>query len=251
MKVTSIVCNYNYNDFVLDCIVSLKNQSYSNHICIIDDASTDSSFNTVLSYLSLPLVKETNDYIVHKNNDYTLILLKENKGPSFARNCGILETKDFTDIFNITDADDIAYIKKIEKCIRPFKDPLVGVVYADYDILNLNNNCTIREYKERFDLKRLYQECIVHSGSLIRKTSLDKVFDQYGWYDINMRTCEDYDLWLRIAEHYMIYHVPEALSLVRVHNKSSVHYRSQSEWNSNWERIQNKIKIRNANRNKR
>lgn len=249
MKVTYLICNHNYEKYIEGALKSALNQTYPCHICVIDDCSTDNSIEKILAltgYIGLGIEKE--HYKILQNDKFTVIQLKKQSGPSFSRNCGILETREFTDIYAVLDADDENYHTKVEKCLVPFKDSRVGVVYADYDILNMDTGNLIREYKEPYNYYRLRQDCIVHSGSLIRKEALDKVAEPTGWYDNNLTTAEDYDLWLRIAEYYMIVHIPEALSLVRVHNQNSVNYRSKEEWNKNWKRVQIKLKMRDDKR---
>jgi len=59
-----------------------------------------------------------------------------------------------------------------------------------------------------------------------------------------MRTCEDYDLWMRISEQFIIAHIPEALTLVRVTNKSSSAVVNQEVWQQNWLRVMEKMRQR-------
>ena len=120
------------------------------------------------------------------------------------------------------------------------EDPNVGVVYADYEIVNEDGTSSI-EYKEPFDLKRLHEECIVHSGAMVSKTALLAVKDEFGYYDVNMRTCEDYDLWLRIAQRFMIKHIPKVLTRVLNHKGNSTNTVPKEIWQQNWKRIWSKL----------
>lgn len=256
MKVTYLICNRNYGHYIKESIKSAQDQTYPCHICIIDDGSTDDSIEKIFECVTHDNTKlfhgaqkETDDYKLLRNDKYTLIQLNKNRGPSFARNIGILETKDHTDIYAILDADDYNYKTKIEECIVPFEDPNVGVVYADYDIYNCTTQNLIREYKPPYDFIGLRKDNMVHSGALIRKTILDKVVEPSGWYDVNLTTAEDFDLWLRISEVAMIHHIPKSLSFVRSHNNSSVNYRSKEEWEKNWQRVAYKTQLRNEGRN--
>ena len=96
------------------------------------------------------------------------------------------------------------------------------------------------EYKSIFSKELLHNECIVHSGSTIRSSVLEIVADENGYYDNNMRTCEDYDLWIRISNKYMIYHIPEVLTFVRNHKNNSTYTVDKKIWESNWLRIRQK-----------
>ena len=87
-------------------------------------------------------------------------------------------------------------------------------------------------------------ECIVHSGALISKDALNSVLEETGYYDEKMRTCEDYDLWMRISEKYIIAHVPKSLTKVRVTGDNSSFIVNQEVWQKNWRRVVEKMQQR-------
>ena len=222
MRVATIICNYNYGEYIEDAILSALNQSYPTTVCVFDDASTDNSLEVISKY------KENIVFAQSPNK----------VGPSYARNTLIeLGINDF-DYFAILDADDIMYPNKIEKCMELItSDPTIGVVYADYDILNVQTGNLIREYKQPFDRIVLGSECIVHSGALISKQALKDVQNQMGYYNNSMRTCEDYELWVRISKKYMIAHLAESLTLVRNHNQNSTNTVDKAIWEENWRKV--------------
>ena len=171
---------------------------------------------------------------------------KPNGGPSDARNWGIGYTLSYTDIYAVLDADDQMYENKISTCVGVMSPDMesIGVVYADYDTYHVNTDKKIREFKEPYGRKRLIQECMVHSGSLINKKALESVYEDTGFYDISMRTCEDYDLWMRISEKYILVHVPESLTLVRVTGDNSSFVVNQDVWQKNWSKVMEKMQDR-------
>ena len=138
------------------------------------------------------------------------------------------------------------YENKISSCVTVFEqgNGLVGVVYGDYDTLHVESGKIIREFKEPYSRKGLVQECIVHSGSLISKEALLSVKEDTGFYDKTMRTCEDYDLWMRISEKYIIAHVPKSLTKVRVTGDNSSFIVNQDIWQRNWSRVMEKMQQR-------
>lgn len=240
-QVTFIICCYNNSQWIQNAIQSAKNQTVKNKICIIDDGSTDNSVEIILNTLNLPSKIEENEYIKYTDGTDLLISLSKNHGPSYARNIGIAATIKNTDVYAILDADDENYPNKLERCLKDLEDPNVGVVYADYDILDVDKDLIRREYKERFSRSRLTQECIVHSGSLISKNFLNRVKEDTGWYDSTLRCAEDLDLWLRLSEICYISHVPESLSLVRVHQNNSTNSVKKEIWNQCWQRVSQKL----------
>ena len=138
------------------------------------------------------------------------------------------------------------YEDKINTCVDIMSQDMesIGVVYGDYDTYHVDVDKKIREFKEPYSRRRLTEECIVHSGSLISKKVLESVYEDTGFYDIKMRTCEDYDLWMRISDKYMLVHVPESLTLVRVTGDNSSFIINQDVWQQNWSRVMEKMQDR-------
>jgi len=248
-RVTILIANYNDEEYIDGAIESAVNQDYPGPltICIVDDGSEDESWNIIRSYFD----DEDGDVITKKNcgrfghTDFIAIKIK-NSGPSEARNVGIKQTLEDTDIYAILDSDDEMYENKLSSCVSVFErgEGMIGVVYGDYDTFHVNSDRTIREFKEPYSRKRLVQECIVHSGSLVLKEALQSVLEETGFYDKTMRTCEDYDLWMRISEKYIIAHVPESLTKVRVTGDNSSFVVNQEVWRKNWLRVMEKMQLR-------
>ena len=248
-KVTILIANYNDEDYLDRCIESAINQDYPGHlnICIVDDGSTDSSWEIIQSYFDDKdgdLLEKTNTG--RFGNTKLTAIKSKNGGRSPARNIGINHTLNDTDIYAILDSDDEMYEDKISSCVSVFGKGggAIGVVYGDYDVLHTSTGKIIREYKEPYNRRRLVRECIVHSGSLILKEALVSVQEDTGFYDENMRTCEDYDLWMRISEKYIIAHVPKSLTKVRVTGDNSSFIVNQEIWQKNWSRVMEKMQAR-------
>ncbi len=253
--VTVMMPVYNYGRYVPGAIDSILGQTYPNMgVVIVDDCSTDDT----LGIIDAKVFKDR-EYQEHKTPDYKMkmtkigdravgvIALNRNGGPSRARNIAIEATLDQTDFYANLDADDEMHPHKVEVCVTyMMQSPEIGVVYADYDIFNEATGNVLREYKEPFSQERLLQECIVHSGAVIRKEALVAVRDQFGFYDNEMRTCEDYDLWIRISEKFMICHIAQALTFVRIQPDNSTFTVDKSIWERNWQRIAMKTQARHA-----
>ena len=221
-----IIANHNYSKYVGKAIKSALNQLHPVKVCVIDDGSTDNSVEVIGTALK---IDTTND--VNERNGHVFIKQSPCVGASDARNIAMNAVWDRADYFLILDADDEAYPEKVQRMMTAFKNPGVGVVYADYHIHNTETGNTIPEYKKPFDAMLLERECIVHSQALISKIALEQVLEDGRVYDPRLHgpradsegnkqhsgaVSEDYDLWLRLAEKFMIWHMPEFLSLVRV-----------------------------------
>ena len=255
-SVTILIANYNDEEYLDRAIESAVNQDYPGplQVCIVDDGSTDGSWDIIVPYINHP-AKDSHSHLDvtfsrvlggRFGNTKVIAIKNENSGPSQARNVGIEYTLNDTDIYAILDSDDEMYENKVSECVNVFErgGDAIGVVYADYDTIHTSTKKIIREYKEPYSRQRLVQECIVHSGSLISKQALEEIYEETGYYDKTMRTCEDYDLWMRISEKFIIAHVPKSLTLVRVTGDNSSFIINQEVWQKNWTRVMEKTQAR-------
>jgi len=221
-----IIANHNYSQYVGKAIKSALGQLHPVKVCVIDDGSTDNSVEVIGANLKIDTANEINE-----RNGHIFIKQSPCVGASEARNIAIKHVWDKADYFLILDADDEAYPNKVQTMLEAFRNPGVAVVYADYHIENTITGVTVPEFKKPFSGPLLEQECIVHSQALISKQALQEVLEDGRVYDPELHkprtdaegnaqhsgsVSEDYDLWLRIAERFMIWHIPEFLSLVRV-----------------------------------
>ncbi|MDQ2085662.1 glycosyltransferase family A protein [Herbivorax sp. ANBcel31] len=111
-----------YNSFKLmgRCLESLENQTYKNfEVIIIDDCSTDNSYNDLLKY------KETSniDFKVYKN--------KVNCGPGESRNVGISYAKG--EWLAFSDSDDWYVEDFIEKMLKKAVEKKADIVMCDHN----------------------------------------------------------------------------------------------------------------------
>lgn len=243
-RVNVLIANYNYGDWLIDAVNSALDQTYPNlAVTVVDDCSTDDSWNKLYKSLFqnqphnkfLPSEFDIRSRSMNKGGrdiGLTAIRLNKNSGPSIARNVGIAHTFETSDFYMILDADDMAHKNKVWRMMEEgMKLPgIVGIVYGDYSTINVETGLERIEYKPNFSLKTLLRECIIHSGSLVSKQALEFVQQPYGWYDPELRVCEDYDLWLRITKKFTALHIPESLTRVRVTPNNSSNQVNKEIW---------------------
>lgn len=224
-KINVIIAHKNYNEYLLDAIKSCEAQTIKVNYTVIDDNS-----NIKPDLDGFTLVSD-NIHKIYEKDGNKIILLSKDSGPSIARNVGISESWDY-DYFMVLDADDYMMPDKCEKLLNEMKtDDRIGVCYGDYYILDVDTGLKKMEFKIPFKQNYLDQMCIVHSGSLISKEALKSIVNNSGFYDPNIRVCEDYDLWLRISDFMIIKHIPEFLTVVRNHKQNSTFSNTQDYWN--------------------
>lgn len=248
--ITIVVPNHNYGRWLEDCLNSAIADPYpKKQIFVVDDGSTDNSWEVLSKYANITVAqpKEGNVYCGQKDNVPVFAYKFEQAGgPSRARNLAIKAMWDRTHLYGFLDADDMYRPGKISKSVFKFmQDPnSIGAIYTDYDTLDIDSGRQVRVYKEVFDRDKLLRNCIVHSACIVNKLALHHC----GVYDESLRTCEDYDLWLRITERFVILHIPESLMLVRVGPHNSTSTVQQATWERNYRRVFEKLAERQNGR---
>jgi len=228
--VTVVIPCHNHADMLGNAIDSVTMQEYRPiQIIVVDDGSNDNPEK---------IVEEK----MNQDVSISLIRSEEAKGPSAARNAGVQNCWDNSDLFIMLDADDLYLQGKISKSVEKYLEypQQIGIVYTDAVIKNINTKTKIHEYRRPFSRKELELECIVSNTPLVSK----KAFLEVGGYDEDMRTAEDWDLWLRITEKFVAVHIPETLHVYHVTGKNSSDVVPQEIWLQNWQKIRARIQER-------
>tara|TARA_Y100000592_G_C5481991_1_gene326192 strand:+ start:5114 stop:5872 length:759 start_codon:yes stop_codon:yes gene_type:complete len=232
--VTVIIPCHNHADMVCDAIQSVIEQDYeSKNIAVVDDGSSDNPSKAIEERFSLDGSSSVEINII-KNESPT--------GPSAARNSAIEFMWDKSDVFMMLDADDRYLPGKISKSVEKYLEhpDSVGIVYTDAIIQNVNKGTKIYEYRMPFSREAVEKECIISNTPLVSKQAIGAC----GAYDPTMRTCEDWDLHLRITESFVAVHIPEALHIYSVTGKNSSDVVPEEVWQKNWAIIRQKIMSR-------
>lgn len=224
MKTCVIIPCHNYAHWLPYALNSVLNQEYSDdiRISICNDGSSDNTKDTVEAYD----FKQIEHVVSHHEHAH---------GPSKARNtaiaAGLAKWPD-TELVAFLDADDMMYPKKLATMEPLFKITEVGVVYADNDLLGPGYEAPVREWREPYSMSRAVKENIgLNNTCVVRIEALKSVaFPDGSWYDNSLRTCEDYDLMLRISKQWMIVHIAECLTTLRVHENNSTSTVSNERW---------------------
>jgi glycosyltransferase involved in cell wall biosynthesis len=251
MQVTCVIPVHNHAKWVCDALESVAAQAYSPlRIVVVDDGSTDGSTEAVLGRLYKPKgpTKQGLPWVAWGkytafDRDVMVCRFQEARGPAFARNWGIQAAWDGTDAYAFLDSDDAYLPGKVGTAVAVLKaDPNhVGAVYSDYETLR-PDGLRVRCFKEPYSRTRLLQECIVNCDSVVSKRALEAV----GTFDESLRTCEDYDLWLRLSERFLIHHVPECQLVIRVGEHSSTSTVPSETWRACYARVFQKLQERSS-----
>ncbi|HEY9847722.1 MAG TPA: glycosyltransferase family 2 protein [Candidatus Caenarcaniphilales bacterium] len=205
--VSVIVPAYNAEAFIEQTLESVLSQTYINlEVLVVDDGSQDGTAELVAS--------------IARRDRRVLLLQQSNLGVAAARNLAIQKSKG--EYIAPIDADDIWHPQKIEKQVQCLSQagPSVGLVYAwsvHIDEQNfISGGAAPRSLSGLVGAvypTLVYRNFVGNaSAPLIRRTC----FEQVGGYNSELKAqnaqgCEDWELYLRIAEVYQFQVVPEFL----------------------------------------
>jgi teichuronic acid biosynthesis glycosyltransferase TuaG len=158
--VTIIIPNFNKQEYLVECINSVIEQSFTEwNLIIIDDNSTDNS----ILFLSK----------LEKNEKIKLIQLKKNKGPSFCRNLGMrLST---TKYVAFLDSDDYWDKDKLKDQIYFMTKEKFKITFSDYYIFRENQKENIinsTNVPSSFGLNTFIKNSSINTSTLIIEKSI-------------------------------------------------------------------------------
>jgi len=195
MNVATVIPVRNRAKFIARALNSVASQTYrSAEIIVVDDASTDGTPEIVLN-----LAKEI--------PNINLITLQQNVGAAEARNIGIRHAR--SDLIAFLDSDDTWYPDKLEKQISEFRyDKNVVAVFSGSRVIYSDRSFSHIPSPE-ITLTDLYysNKLSTTSAALISKKALAEV----GGFDPTLPSCQDWDLFIRLAEIGKIRAVQEEL----------------------------------------
>jgi cellulose synthase/poly-beta-1,6-N-acetylglucosamine synthase-like glycosyltransferase len=196
-KVSVIIPCYNYGKYVLECIESIKNQTYKAHeIIVVNDGSTD----------------DTHD-ILSKRDDI-IYINQQNFGVAWARNNGA--KKATGDFLIFIDADDILDSSYIEKTLQLQRHTNADVVSTDLEFFGEQTG--IHKYAQHSHDTMLRWQNVPSSCALVKHQAHNYVggFNPVAHY-------EDWAYWLEMYKKGMVfYKVDEPLFKYRKHGYSRI-----------------------------
>jgi len=193
-KVSIILPTYNRSYCLWRSIQSILQQTYPFfELIIIDDASQDDTEKLVQEFTD-PRIK--------------FYKLKENQGPSFARNYGLKKAKG--EFVAYLDSDNSWYPEFLEIIIKAYEknpDKILLFCKKNYRLSLIDeNNKQIKvrdefsKSEKYFDLKRLWhRKIMIDTNTMCHRRK--EIVNLGGW-DENLGFWEDWELTLRISKKY-------------------------------------------------
>ena len=218
--VSVIAICYNHEKYLLECLQSVVNQTYTNvELIIVDDCSEDKSQQKILKF--------------HQENPtFQYIFNQENIGNcrSFNKAFKISKGKYIIDL----STDDVLLPKKVELQVEKFeKSASIGVVFSDADFIDENSNY-LGNIKNTLKLPigNVYEDVLAGKSFTMPVTMMVRrtIIEQLDGYDANL-SYEDFDFWVRASRICQFDYVPEMLSYQRIvkgsHSSKSILKKNQ------------------------
>ncbi|MCA1990877.1 MAG: glycosyltransferase [Coleofasciculus sp. S288] len=198
--ISVVIPAYNAERTILETIKSVQQQTFSDlEIIVINDGSTDRT---------LELLQSVQD-------ERLKIFSYENGGLPVARNRGISHATG--EFIAFIDADDLWTPDKLELQLAALQQhPEAGVAYSWTYFKYEEDEYSYADESNFFE-GNVYADLLVrnflHNGSnpLIRKRAIESV----GFFDPTLKSCEDWDYYLRLAAKWNFILVPKSQVIYR------------------------------------
>lgn len=221
--VSVVIPTYNRApDIIIEAINSVKCQSYKEiEIIVVDDngeKNPELSKNIESNITDIEGVR----YIKHNSN----------QGACAARNTGIINSNG--EFVAFLDDDDIWKPEKTEKQIRLFEDSGVGLVYCGIEVIYTDEKKKVE--RKATKKKKVVEELLKHNyiGSTSCGIARKSALIECGLFDVNLKSGQDQDMWIRLAQKYKVDCVEECLiGYVRNPNDSSISKTKRNRLDSN------------------
>jgi glycosyltransferase involved in cell wall biosynthesis len=184
--VSVVLPTHNMARFLGEALESVLRQTYDHlEVHVIDDGSTDNPRDAIASLLEDPRV---HFHAIPQS------------GQGRAKNVGIRASRG--EFIGFIDADDLWVPDKLERQLPLFTRPEIGVVYTDFERVDVNGAPleTFRGpvYVGRITNQLLIENFVTGMASVVRR----ECFDAVGMFDEIIPMGIDYDLWLRISTKF-------------------------------------------------
>ena len=187
MSLVSIIMPYfKKESYIEQSIKSILNQSYQNfEIILINDDTENKNFINKFSKL---------------DHRIRLVHNEHNLGAGLSRNRGVeLSNGEY---IAFCDCDDLWKDNKLELQLEFMKRSNFIFSFTSYDIIDENNNfIKCRTAPSYVDFQKLRKSCDIGLSTVMVKKD---IFNNYEYQFADLKTKEDYALWLKLARDKII-----------------------------------------------
>ena len=202
-KVSINLCCYNSEQFLAETLQSIEDQTFRNwELIVINDGSSDSTESMIMEFKSrgFPVVYQ----------------YQENKGLGYSRNRALEFSQG--DYIAFIDHDDVWLPEKLKKQVEIFEQRRdIDFIYTNYYVLKEGQRrLAFKSAKPDGDVcERFLRQYPVSVLTAAVRMSAIKGLGEY--FDISLKLCEEYDLFMRLLFHSKAAYIEEPLAVYRIH----------------------------------
>ncbi len=225
--VSVIIPTFNRAFSLHKCINSVLNQSHENlEVIIVDDGSTDNSYEVIRQYLKNSRVR----YIKHETN----------KGAQAARNTGIKSAAG--NYIAFLDSDDEWLPKKIEiQLDKARESKRLCVIHSDTLVAHEGTDETKRLNVPQLD-GCVHKELLRGPGPLLQCILAPRsCFGRIGYLDENVPSWQEWDTSIALSKHYEFIYCDVPLTIYSLHAHDTIS-KDKKRTADGWRYIVNKYK---------
>jgi glycosyltransferase involved in cell wall biosynthesis len=202
VNISVIMSVYNAEKYVKESIESILNQTFRDfEFIIIDDASTDNSYNLIKSY-------RDNRIIIIQNKNNIGLTKSLNKGLKIAKGEYIARM----------DADDISLPHRLETQISYMKKyPSIALISCSYrQFGNKKNKNIIKKSEIQIKAELLFGSVLPHPGFMFKRSLYTQLHLKY---NEKLQYAQDYDFQVKVSRRCRIACLAEPLIYYRISDR--------------------------------
>lgn len=199
---------YNNSEFLESSVKSILDQTYKNfEFIILDDGST-----------------EDIERIVSGFNDNRIRFYRNRENIGLTKSLNICLDLAKGDVIARQDGDDLSIINRFEEQIKLFKGEKIGLISSWAKSMN---HYGVVEDHDWFDItirtdEKFIKNNIHKANYIVGPLSMytREVFEKVGYYEEELITAQDYEMWIRILKYFDLKIFKKTLGYIRRNNNS-------------------------------
>lgn len=225
--ISILLPTYNAEKYISDSLESITQQTYKDfNILIIDDCSTDNTFNIIKRY---------------KERDSRIQIFRNSK------NLGVVQTRNKlfdlskSEYLAICDADDIYARNRLQVQLDFLKVNKDIDAVSSYFIHGIGSSLICKfPLETNLIYSYLYLKNVFpNPGAMVRKSSIQRANIKYRE---KFQFASDFDFWSRLSENGKLANVDECLFSYRIHNQQISEKKKLEQKNSHLQIVSNKLR---------
>lgn len=210
-EISVLLCVYNGEAYLVECLESILNQSFTDfEFIIVNDGSTDRSLELLTEF-------------AQKDNRIKLINKTENSGITASVTEGLKHCRG--KYIARMDQDDVSLPDRFLKQHHYLEsNPQIDVLGSSLAFIDRDGNLTgktlIRPTDPMVIRLQMYYRCVIHNPSVLMRTAYYKNYNLNS-QEKDYRAADDYSFWLRENSRHLYANLEEPCLLYRVHQKQT------------------------------